>query len=265
MSRAIQLSRPEPDVEELYKTCRKIVTAIINNNYLPPRMEARFQSLSKAYFDFYTQQKVKNANFHGLRDFYSMNKELGRVVNLKGIMTAQDITNSIRRNFGGLEQSLKIGPFQTFFNLEIDDQVRRGFKQETTVNDLIRANLQDPHSRHLMIITKGDSLLNVVGNLFEDAGITEYRVMVGSKFKGDASENYRYRMLSEIILSMERGESLALRDLDGIYGSLYDMLNQNYTVIAGKKNCRVALGAYSNPMAHVHDKFKCVVVADFAK
>jgi hypothetical protein len=135
-------------------------------------------------------------------------------------------------------------------------------KRKVSILDVILYNLQDELSRHLMIITEGDAILNAMDTIMKRAGIQEYRVMIGSKFKDDNSENYRYRMLSEIILSMERGESLVLRDLDTIHGSLYDMLNQNYTIINGKKNCRVALGAYSNPVASVHDKFKCIVVAD---
>ena len=73
---------------------------------------------------------------------------------------------------------------------------------------------------------------------------------------------YNYRILSRIILCMERDCVLILRDLESIYGSLYDMLNQNYTVVGGKKNCRVALGAFSNPMCQVHDGFRCIVLIE---
>lgn len=47
-----------------------------------------------------------------------------------------------------------------------------------------------------------------------------------------------------------------------MYGSLYDCLNQAYTVVAGKKHCRIALGAYSNPLCLVDDRVKIVVVVD---
>jgi hypothetical protein len=84
----------------------------------------------------------------------------------------------------------------------------------------------------------------------------------GSKFPEDRSEQYSYRILSQIILCMESGRWLVLKDLDEIYGSLYDMLNQNYVVIGDKRNCRIALGAYSNPMCHVKDGFRCIVLVD---
>eukprot|EP01047_Picozoa_sp_COSAG01_P104958 COSAG01_NODE_34221_length_551_cov_0.964602_2_plen_102_part_01 len=50
-----------------------------------------------------------------------------------------------------------------------------------------------------------------------------------------------------------------------IYSSLYDMLNQNYSTVNGKRNCRVALGADSNPMCHVADDFRCIVLMDKSK
>ena len=46
---------------------------------------------------------------------------------------------------------------------------------------------------------------------------------------------------------------------------LLDMLNQNYVVVGKKKNCRIALGAYSNPMCNVHDDFRCIVLVDHRK
>jgi len=64
---------------------------------------------------------------------------------------------------------------------------------------------------------------------------------------------------------MEQGGCLVLRDLDSVYGALYDMLNQNYTVVGDKRNCRVALGAESNPMCFVHATFRCIVMVERSK
>ena len=58
---------------------------------------------------------------------------------------------------------------------------------------------------------------------------------------------------------METGKIVVLIDLDELYDSLYDMLNQSWTTIGDQKYCRVALGAES-VMCKVHPKFKCVVV-----
>ena len=61
---------------------------------------------------------------------------------------------------------------------------------------------------------------------------------------------------------MESGKSIILKNLDHIYGSLYDLFNQNYFIVAEKKNCRIALGSSNNPFCYVDDKFHCVVLAD---
>lgn len=50
-----------------------------------------------------------------------------------------------------------------------------------------------------------------------------------------------------------------------IFSHPIDMLNQNYVVVGKKKNCRIALGAYSNPMCNVHDDFRCIVLVDRQK
>jgi hypothetical protein len=57
---------------------------------------------------------------------------------------------------------------------------------------------------------------------------------------------------------MELGHTLILRDC-GIFGALYEMLNQNYSVVGGRRNCRIALGPHSNPMCAVHEDFRAVV------
>lgn len=61
-------------------------------------------------------------------------------------------------------------------------------------------------------------------------GLTEFSrrgkppvVIYGSKFPEDRSEQYSYRILSQIILWMESGRCLILKDLEDIYGSLYGM------------------------------------------
>eukprot|EP01038_Epipyxis_sp_PR26KG_P006688 gene6688-9172_t len=271
MSRAIQLSRSEPTVNDLYQTALRIVESIYlkdNKSQLPQRICNILEKLSEAYSFFYAKElrSRNNSNFHGLRDFYCLCKHIGRKLRDRAL-TDREIVYAIRRNFGGLneKESLMRSDFRAFFSNESTELHTFGDNSQFSVVDLLLQNLRDPDSRHLMLITQGDSFLNIMQDLFQDAGIFESRVIIGSKLKSDLSENYRYRILSEIILSMERGESLALKNLDGIYESLYDMLNQNYTVVAEKKNCRIALGAFSNPMAHVHDRFKCVVVVEASK
>lgn len=53
-----------------------------------------------------------------------------------------------------------------------------------------------------------------------------------------------------------------LKGVERVWSSLYDMLNQHYTIVGGRRNCRIAIGAFSNPMCYVHDNFRCIVVVD---
>ena len=46
-----------------------------------------------------------------------------------------------------------------------------------------------------------------------------------------------------------------MKNLDQIYGSLYDLFNQNFMIVGEKKNCRIALGSTNNPMCYVNNAF----------
>ncbi|CAG8754924.1 2170_t:CDS:2, partial [Dentiscutata heterogama] len=70
-------------------------------------------------------------------------------------------------------------------------------------------------------------------------------------------------------MCVEAGRPLILTDLEIIYGSLYDLWNQNYIVVGSaddpKYYTRVALGAYANPMLYVAKTFRCILVLDEKK
>ena len=53
---------------------------------------------------------------------------------------------------------------------------------------------------------------------------------------------------------------MILSGLSSIYPSLYDLFNQNFSVVGGKKYARIALGTSNNPMAYVHGNFKCIII-----
>ena len=285
MNRAIHLSRPEPTKEDLYQTGCSLHYAEDQDNsqnldqdngqYLT---EKQLQCLAEAYFDYQNQQT--HANFHGLRDYYALIKSL------KGCSNLKKVNISLQRNFGGLPG--EVTNIQKIFLDKLkklmvssskDDQVLKIIP----VTELIQANLKDPHARHLMLITSGDSATGILKQSIAElkkqiiaelkkqsnselkkqstAKLEKETIMIyGSRFEEDLSEEYNYRILSRIILYMERDCILILKDLESIYGSLYDMLNQNYTEVDKKKYCRVALGPYSNPMCQVHNGFRCIVL-----
>jgi hypothetical protein len=244
MNRAIHISRPDPDIEQLNTTSHEIVKSICPHH--PTTLSKTLRSLSETYYN--TKQSGSSPpNFHSLRDFYSCVKQIG-LAEAAGNHLEAAILQAVSRNFNGLKKCMEF-PFATSLTPH-------------SVKDYVCMNLKDKGSRHLLLITRGDTILNMIDSIFKECKLESPRIIIGSKLKGDQCENYHYWMLSVIIECMDLGTHLVLKDLDAIYGSLYDMLNQAYSVMAGKQHCRVALGAYSNPMCHVHENFKCVVIVD---
>ena len=276
MNRAIHLSRPEPDVEDLFETGKSLREAGSNRNGLGisrtrsgrPFGQATYpddkqlRCLAEAYQEYQLHQRYPN--FHGLRDYYSLIKCLSTdpkqdTTQMFSEEKTKEIQHALQRNFGGVPND--VNNFQSLFQEGLQMQEVMNQSYHFPVTELICDNLHDKLARHLMIITNGDSAIGILDQTLQSLD-KEKITIFGSRFEEDLSEEYNYRMLSRIILCMERDCVLILRDLESIYGSLYDMLNQNYTVVGGKRNCRVALGAFSNPMCQVHDGFRCIVLID---
>ncbi|CAG8487332.1 35591_t:CDS:10 [Gigaspora margarita] len=252
-SRALLVQRPNLDSNELIDTTRLL---------LGKGTESQFKSLADSYLEYRSVQPINN--FHGLRDYYFL------VKSLSGGESAQ---MALARNFGGTNQMndlyrVHFDKVMTEFHGPIDD---------LTIDDLIKANLKDKNARHLMIIGKSDSIVNILTYKLKqwnqeliDANLDlEPVVIYGSQFPNDFNGDYQYSVLSRIMMCVEEGRPLILTDLDIIYGSLYDLWNQNYITVGKEGNqtfyTRVALGAYSNPMVCVHKNFRCILVLDEKK
>ena len=109
-----------------------------------------------------------------------------------------------------------------------------------------------------MIIT--ESTENALVCLKSLAGDRPVKIFLGSDFKKDTTQKSAYNVLNEIVLCMEQGAILVMVNLDFLYQSFYDLLNQNYTILRGKRFCRIAVGSDSYRY-EVHSQFKAVVMA----
>ncbi|KAL3853048.1 hypothetical protein ACJMK2_016631, partial [Sinanodonta woodiana] len=274
MNRAIHLSRPDMDEEELYMTGESIshsytksseanMSGIISARERDLNISQELKAIARGYFEFISNQRFKN--FFGLRDYYSLVKYFAReLAHMTDYAINKDVKGKIiwrgiQRNFGGLPSEM--GLLKTCFEKHISALLNMSGQESIPILDLIKENIDDRTARHLLLITTGDSVLGILEKQLKDQG-REYMTIFGSKFEEDLTDDYSYRILSRIILCMEQGLVLILKDLETVYGSLYDMLNQNYTIVGNKKNCRIALGPYSNPMCYVHDDFKCIVLVE---
>ncbi|XP_071798757.1 uncharacterized protein [Asterias amurensis] len=260
MNRAVHISRPEPNADDLFETAKSIrdENAKRNRSKTSPKQihehdDQLLKKLAEAYHSHNQSQARKN--FHGLRDYYSLIKSIALSSSQQDPAVSLEI--GLLRNFGGNKKAMT-GIMNSF--MDTMDVKQKPDSRPTTIK-LIEDNLEDRFARHLMLITSGDSALSIIEEVLSKMK-KKYISLLGSRFDDDLSEEYNYRILSEIILCMEQGYILVLRDLENVYSSLYDMLNQNYTIVGKKRHCRVALGAYSNPMCQVNEDFRCIVVID---
>ncbi|KAL4237385.1 hypothetical protein ACF0H5_002103 [Mactra antiquata] len=275
MNRAIHLSRPDMDEDELVETAISITHSFNETVKSEQRgltwnsqtsqckthnIDEDLRFIAQSYISY--TRHLQHKHFHGLRDFYSLVKFVARKVaqvndcELNTDMKTSIILEGLQRNFGGLQHGHSV-------TLEHFQRCLKG--EHFTIKscgDLVGENINDLLARHLMVITKGESVMDIIERNISKLERERTEIIYGSQFEEDLTDDYSYRILSKIILCMEQGIVLILKDLDYIYGSLYDMLNQNYTRIGNKNNCRVALGPYSNPFCHVDEKFRCIVIVE---
>lgn len=263
MNRAIYLARPEPSIHDLRLTAQEIQKSFGTSN----RYDTYLSSVARAYHRYMKQLSTEGLypNFHGLRDFYSLVKYFSeRTKQGSGVWDSSErmsiIFRGVERNFSGLAGSAE--KFMKIFRCECMTTV--GYRHaETPALDLIVENMEDENSRHMMIISDDESALWILDRKLSFLQHQQPVILHGSQFDDDLNgEEYNYRMLNIIIACMETGKILVLSRMTNIYGSLYDLLNQNYTYVGKKKNCRIALGSNSNPMCFVHDDFRCIVLED---
>ncbi|CAG8434051.1 10722_t:CDS:10 [Ambispora gerdemannii] len=249
-SRALLVQRPKFDKEDLLETSKRLLENKRSNHY-----HRHYDLLADAYLNYENNQT--SSNFHGLRDYYAL------VKSLSGDLTANSLQQALVRNFGGTEQTLEV--CKRYFGQVLNNLDGSLYDyQPIPVDTLISANMDDKDARHLMVIGKSDSIMDILAYQLRQKDLDPV-VICGSQFPDD-QEDYSYAVLRRIMICVETGRSLILTDLEIIYGSLYDLWNQNY-ITAGtqedpKHFTRVALGAYSNPMCFVHENFRCILIMD---
>ena len=283
MSRVLYLARPEPSLEDLILTGKTLYNTMKNDKIKSINSYHEMQLiviLSEVYFNFKLNFGETNTNinedFYGIRDYYSLIKKVvfdltvaafsGVDKPLKSVMKS-----SICRNFGGIPGNIEkvltqynntVSEHTEYTDLQIKD-----FTYNTIT--LIRENIQeitnqfDYIPRYLLLFTNNNPNTVYLLNHYLNSELSSYKVIIGSKYKRDIEqEDYIFKVLNEIILNMEKGTCIVLKDLNYVYGALYDLFNQNFSIIGNRKNCRVALGGTNNPMCYVHDSFRCIVISD---
>ena len=284
MNRVIYNVVQDPDEDDIIETGKEIAKSYQNKGKnIYQKFENIIIKLSKAYYKFINKKKNendKNQYFHGSRDFYSlirsvmkdviMNSKKLNELNLeqKNYLLNKICIKQIMRNFGGLENS--VNDFKQYFFEEYENiNYIKEVEFKYNVMECLKENLNDENSRYLLLITESNlsqELLNYIledicqdknnQNKIENQIYTKY--FFGSIFKSDKNNiSYSNEILSKIKYQMGTNNILVLKDLESVYPSLYELFNQSYTYLDGKKF--VHLGE-SQSLTLVHDNFKVIVL-----
>ena len=297
MNRVIYIIVQEPDEHDLIITAEEIVKSYENNkeNYYE-KYGTFFKYLSKAYYKFIEDRKIKNSEnkyFHGTRDFYSLIKNvISDIIKNQNLLKGNNedeilykiCMKNIERNFGGLENS--INEFKLYFNELFNQEKKLDNLKEYELLECIKDNLYDKDSRYLLMISDSsiskdilNCMINEINNQIienkndenneinifkekENKNLKKREIVtiVGSKFKLDEKDNYYYdKILYKIKCQMETENILILKDLEIIYPSLYELFNKNFIDLLGTNFAKLGK---SSSLSLVNDNFKVIVLVD---
>ena len=276
MNRGISISIPEPDEED-----NKETAFTIGNSYdekMAIRYRNFFENLGKSYYS-YKQELKKNYSrngkddFHGNRDFYHLVKNSARNIlekeknnNLNEQTLVESAVDSIERNFSGIQfdhntkASLEI--YKGIFH---DIYPACQIKKEYDILKRIKENLHDINSRYLLIASDSSIGTFLLSSILEKEE-KKYNFYIGSPFEEDLhSEEYTLKVMNRIQAHMETNNILILKNLETVYPSMYDLFNQNFTVMSDKNYSRLAVGSNTNTFAYVNKEFRCIVNVETSK
>ncbi|CAG8539266.1 11960_t:CDS:10, partial [Gigaspora rosea] len=266
-SRALLVQRPLFSEDDLVDTAKCLLGDSKIFNKAIPNFNNFLDKLAKAYLHYVEKQKY--SNFHGLRDYYSLVKSI-KSMNKEKLKENfyRNIQVALARNFGGTDNMDEL--FTIYFKAVLKPPNNLAYKYvPIPVQELIDINFKEKGARNLMLIGNSNSIVSLQIYRLRRRDI-EPVVIIGSQFPDDKDgDDYSYAILNRIMICVETGSPLILTDLEIIYGSLYDLFNQNFLSEGNssedKKNfTRISLGPYSNPMLY-ECIFRCILVLDEEK
>ncbi|XP_068694638.1 E3 ubiquitin-protein ligase rnf213-alpha-like [Montipora foliosa] len=268
MNRGIMLSRGLPDTRELVDSAMGICST---DERVKSFVEPLMDSLALGYEKLYERQRKSEAlreskkdEFFGLRDFYSLVKMVYKMAEDLGQEPGwKDIEHAIRRNFGGLDEIDPVKIFKKQFPQERRQTKRKDQDAFSAVN-LIKASLDrqisSGESRYLLVLTENYAALPIVQQELHKKK-DEPIVIFGSSFPKDQEYTQVCRDINRIKVCMETGRTVILLNLESLYESLYDALNQYYMYFGGQKYVDLGLGSH-RVKCRVDDKFRLIVIAE---
>ncbi|XP_034002602.1 E3 ubiquitin-protein ligase rnf213-alpha-like isoform X2 [Trematomus bernacchii] len=251
MNRGIFVSRGDPNQEELIKSAKGICSS--EENVLK-KIKHLFESFAKAYMTVCEKGK----GFFGLRDFYSLIKMIFSMTKISNESpTADQITEAVLRNFSGKDDVDVMGIFR--------EELRDDFANASiTTLDLFQKSISPAfkvdESRYLLILTKNYAALQILQQIFFHHQIHP-EIIFGSSFPKDQEYTQICRNINRVKVCMETGQTVVLLNLQNLYESLYDVLNQYYVTLGGQKYVDLGLGTH-RVKCRVHKNFRLIVIEE---
>ncbi|KAM3592519.1 uncharacterized protein V6R79_020598 [Siganus canaliculatus] len=258
MNRGIFVSRWDPSEEELVETAKGICSS---SHQILLKIKHLFPSLAKAFLNI-CKDTSKN-QFFGLRDYYSLVKMLfAAVKSTQQEPDGQQLVEAILRNFSG--QPEDFDPV-TFFQEVLQNQME--IPRPNTLQ-MVKKNLDhdtNEESRYLLLLTTNNAALHILQQqIFAKADCPPPEIVFGSGFPKDQEYAQICRNVNRVKMCMETGRTVILLNMQNLYESLYDALNQYYVYLSKQQYVDLGLGSH-RVKCRVHTNFRLVVVEDQKK
>ncbi|XP_046722736.1 E3 ubiquitin-protein ligase rnf213-alpha isoform X2 [Silurus meridionalis] len=252
MNRGIFVSRGDPDEKELIESAKGICSS---DAMILEKVRDFFQPFARAYLIICEKE---GKGFFGLRDYYSLIKMMFAFAKASDQKPSPDqIVKAVLRNFSGKDTVNSVLVFTKRLglkpNLESIDTI-----------DLVRQNItsvtQDEECRYLLILTKNYAALQILQQTFFSE-LYQPEIIFGSSFPKDQQYTQICRNINRVKVCMETGQTIVLLNLQNLYESLYDALNQYYVCLGGQKYVDLGLGTH-RVKCRVHKDFRLIVIEE---
>eukprot|EP00064_Thunnus_orientalis_P007838 superscaffoldBa00000892_g7860 len=269
MNRGIFVSRGDPNQKELIKSAKGICSS---EEKVLEKIKHLFPPFAKAYMTVCKEGK----GFFGLRDFYSLIKMVFSITKVfNKCPTADQITGAVLRNFSGKDDVDVMTIFSTELRDEfahanistidlVEQSISPALQVEQSAIDLAKQNIspfcQEQESRYLLILTKNYAALQILQQIFFSHQIHP-EIIFGSSFPKDQEYTQICRNINRVKVCMETGQTVVLLNLQNLYESLYDALNQYYVTLGGQKYVDLGLGTH-RVKCRVHKNFRLIVIEE---
>ena len=273
MNRGIMVARGDPDIDDLVASAEGICRSESIGNSISRSIKEQIPYLAEAYQKLtlcHNTQMYGNQQreYFGLRDFYSLIKMLVFICSESNTTLNRGILNHVvSRNFGGMSGINPVKDFNQIVKLPTDD--KQG--PDSSTLGLIKANLANltrsfhGETRYLLLLTENYAALSILLRSPDiwpkKQDIQDIRVIFGSSFPSDQEYSAVCRNINRIKVCMESGKTVILLNLENLYESLYDALNQYYMEMNNQRYVDLGLGTH-RMKCRVHNEFKLIVIAD---